>query len=304
VLVLDHSGSMKAKASETDKASKIEALHTAASRFVELMRGNARTTLLPFSTAVERPQIFTDDKRGLKARIRRLTPEGGTLLYDATFAGIETLVASRAPGKKAVVVMTDGKDEAPGSRHSDQAVIDRAHEAGIPLHMLGLGRPEEINEAVMKRMAAETGGSYHHAGNQEKLIELFEQLSIDIHDDGIDEASLRRLAEETGGKYYPARDVSKLPKLFSDISEELQSTYTLTFRSARSSHDGTARGLDIFLERGGVAISDKGKADYHVRGVIPPEMDYRVYLVILALLAALLLAPAGVRRLYQSFGGV
>jgi VWFA-related protein len=297
VLVLDHSGSMKAKASAEDPAPKIEALHTAAARFVDLMRASARTTLLPFSTAVERPQPFTDDKRGLKARINRLTPEGGTLLYDATFAGIETLVASRARGKKAVVVMTDGKDEAPGSRHSDQAVIERAREAGIPLYMLGLGRPEEINEAVMRRMAAETGGSYHHAGNQQKLIELFEKLSIDIHDDGIDEASLRKLAAETGGKYIPVRDASQLQLEFGRLSEELQSTYTLTYRSPRSSHDGTARGIDIKVR------DSRGKADYHVHGVVVPDMDYRVYLVLLVLLAGLLAAPAWVRLLYKSYGG-
>jgi VWFA-related protein len=302
VLVLDHSGSMKAKASDADELSKMEALHRAASRFVELMRAKAKTTLLPFSTQVERPERFTDDKEGLKVRIGRLRPEGGTLLYDATFAGIETVMASRAPGKKAVVVLTDGQDEAPGSRHSDQAVIDRAKEAGVALYMLGLGRPDEINEAVMRRMAKATGGNYFYAGNQQKLIELFEKMSIDIHDEGIDEVSLRRLAQETGGKYYPARDVSKLPKLFSDVSTELQSTYTATFRSRNARHDGTARGIDIKVVRGGVQVSNVGSADYNVRGVVFPEMDYRVYLVLLALLAGLLLAPAGVRRLYKTHG--
>jgi hypothetical protein len=52
-----------------------------------------------------------------------------------------------------------------------------------------------------------------------------------------------------------------------------------------------------------VRVSNVGTADYNVRGVVVPEMDYRVYLVLLALLAGLLLAPAGVRRLYRSFGG-
>ncbi len=55
VLVLDHSGSMKGKADANDKKSKIEALRTAASRFVELMRRDAKTTLLPFSSEVDVP---------------------------------------------------------------------------------------------------------------------------------------------------------------------------------------------------------------------------------------------------------
>jgi VWFA-related protein len=297
VLVLDHSGSMSGKANDTDTVSKIAALHTAASRFVDLMPSNARTTLLPFSTAVDLPQPFSANKKTLKERISRLQPKGGTLLYDATYAGIEALLAEKPRGKKAVVVMTDGKDEAPGSRRSDQVVIDRAREANIPLYMLGLGRHNEINEDVMKRMAKATGGAYYYAGNQQQLIELFEKLSIDIHDDGIDETSLRKLAEETGGKYYPARDVSRLPELFREVSSELQSTYTVTFPSRRPQHDGTARGIDV---RVGNSV---GSVDYNVRGVVVPDMDTKVYLVLLVLLSGLLLLPAGLRRLYRSTAG-
>ncbi|HWG44382.1 MAG TPA: VWA domain-containing protein [Gemmataceae bacterium] len=303
VLVLDHSGSMKGKADATDKRSKIDALHTAASRFVELMRRDAMTTLLPFSSTVDVADRFTDDKRALVARIRFLKPEGGTLLYDATYDGIETLVAARREGRNAVVVLTDGKDEAPGSRYSDQLVIDRAKEAKVPLYMLGLGQPEEINESVMKRMAKETGGKYFHAGSEQRLFEIFEKLSIDLHDDGINEKELRTLAEKTGGKFFWARDASKLPQFFGDLATELQSTYTVKFRSRLSQNDGTARAIDISVERNGVRLSNVGSADYNVHGVVVPEMDYRVYLVLLALLGVFLLAPMGVRQLHRLYGG-
>ncbi len=303
VLVLDHSGSMKGKADVNDKRAKIEALRTAASRFVELMRRDAMTTLLPFSSEVDMPAPFTDDKRTLLERIRLLQPEGGTLLYDATFAGLETLAAARREGRNAVVVLTDGKDEAPGSRVSDQLVIDRARELNIPLYLLGLGQPEEINQAVMERMAAQTGGKYFHAGNEQRLFEIFEKLSIDLHDDGINEKELRLLAEKTGGKFFWARDASKLAQFFQDLATELQSTYTVTFPSRRPKHDGTARGIDISIERNGVRLSNVGSADYNVHGVVVPEMDYRFYLVMLACLGALLLAPVGVRQLYRLYGG-
>ncbi len=232
-----------------------------------------------------------------------MQPEGGTLLYDATYSGIETLVAARREGKNAVVVLTDGKDESPGSRYSDQLVIDRAKEEKVPLYMLGLGQHDEINETVMKRMAEETGGKYFHAGSEQRLFEIFEKLSIDLHDDGINEQELRELAEKTGGKFFWARDASKLPKFFEELAAELQSTYTVTFPSRRSSHDGTARGIDISVERDGVRMSNVGSADYNVHGVVVPEMDYRIYLVLLALLSVFLLAPVGVRRLYRFYGG-
>jgi VWFA-related protein len=303
VLVLDHSGSMKGKADANDKRSKIEALRTAASRFVELMRRDAMTTLLPFSSAVDAPASFTEDKQVLLNRIGKLKSEGGTLLYDATFAGLETLAAARRPGRNAVVVLTDGKDESPGSRVSDRLVIERAKELKIPLYMLGLGQPEEINEKVMKRMADETGGKYFHAGSEKRLFEIFEKLSIDLHDDGINEQELRTLAEKTGGRFFWARDASKLPEFFTSLATELQSTYTATFRSRRAVNDGTARDIDISVEHGGVLLSDIGKTDYNVHGVVVPDMDYQIYLALLAFLGVFLLAPAGVRRLHRFYGG-
>src|SRR5581483_349912 len=111
--------------------------------------------------------------------------------------------------------------------------------------------------------AQETGGKYFHAGSEQKLFEIFENLSIDLHDDGINEQELRTLAEKTGGKFFWARDASKLPKFFEELAAELQSTYTVTFPSRRSSHDGTARGIDISVEHNGVRMSNVGSADYN-----------------------------------------
>jgi VWFA-related protein len=303
VLVLDQSGSMRQKANGKDSMTKIQALRKAAGRFVDLMRPNARTTLLPFSTVVDRPGPFSDDKPALKRVIDGLEPHGGTSLYDAAFVGVETLAAARPRGKMALVVLTDGRDEDPGSWHSDGDVIEAAKGAGVVLHMLGLGRKREINEPVMRRMAAETGGSYHHAGDPRQLIDVFERLCIDLHDDGIDEESLRKLAAKTGGRYLPARDVSKLSELFGSLADELQTTYTVTFPSRRPSHDGTARDLVIRVVRGGAAVSDAASAGYQLHGVVVPEMDAGVYLVLLGVLGGLLAAPAVWRRFARPAGG-
>jgi VWFA-related protein len=297
VLVLDQSGSMRQKANEHDSMTKIEALRTAASHFIDLMRPNASTTLLPFSSEVDSPAPFTADKESLKQVIKRLRPRGGTLLYDATFVAVETLAAARLPGRKAVVVLTDGQDEQPGSDHSDSEVIDAANREHIALHMLGLGRPQEINEPVMRRMADKTNGSYHHAGDPKQLIQIFETLCIDLHDDGIDEESLRQLAGRSGGRYVHARDLSKLSELFGTLADELQNTYTVTFASRRPSHDGSSRDINIRIVRDGVQLSDTASTGYKVHGVVVPEMDAGVYLGLLALLGGLLAAPAALARL-------
>jgi VWFA-related protein len=305
VLVLDQSGSMRAPADDKDRTPKYVALQRAATRFVDIMRTGARTTLLPFSDKIAKPKPFSNDKEELKAEIARLKrPSGGTLLYDATLDGIMTLEAARPEGKRAVVVLTDGVDEFPGSRHTVEEVIEEARRTSTPLHMLGLGRENEINKEVMQQLAnAVPGGSFHHVRNMQELLAIFEKLSIDLHDDGIDEASLRALAEQTGGKYFLARDVSQLQLIYSELAEELQSTYTATFPSRRSAHDGTARGIDISVVRGGKRISDVASADYNVHGVVVAEMDYRIYLIFLGALGGLLLVPSGIRNLYRLYGG-
>jgi Mg-chelatase subunit ChlD len=303
VLVLDHSGSMAEPADDKDNVSKIEALYRAAGRFVDIMRPGARTTLLPFSSEVERPEPFTADKGILKRRINRLKADGGTLLYDATYDAILTLEAARPAGKRAVVVLTDGVDEAPGSRHRVEEIIDEAKRAAVPLYMLGLGRPGEVNEKVMQHFAKETGGKYFHASNEQELVTLFEELSIELHDEGIDEATLKELAEKTGGKYRPARNVSDLQFIYAELADELQTTWTVTFPSRRSSHDGTARGIDISVARHGTRVSNVGSADYNVHGVVVPDLSPGVYLGFLALLGGLLGLPVGLRRLYRFYGG-
>jgi VWFA-related protein len=303
VLVLDHSGSMADPAEDKDNVSKIKALHRAAGRFVDIMRPGARTTLLPFSTHVERPEPFSADKLALKERINRLEADGGTLLYDATYDAILTLEAARPAGKRAVVVLTDGVDEAPGSRHRVEEIVTEAKQAGVPLYMLGLGRPGEVNDKVMRRMAETTGGRYFRASNEQQLFNLFEELSIELHDDGIDEASLKELAIKTGGKYYPVRQVSELQWIYAKLADELQTTWTVTFPSRRSSHDGTARGIDISVARQGARISTVGSVDYNVHGVVVPDLSSRVYLGFLTLLGVMLAVPVGLRRLYRFYGG-
>jgi VWFA-related protein len=287
---------MLLKADDADRGSKMDALKRAATRFVDLMRTNAKTTVLSFSDRVDAPEPFSNDKAALKDRVRRLKAWGGTSLYDATFAGVETLMAESPAGRKAVVVLTDGRDEAPGSRRSDDAVIERAKEVKVPLYMLGLGRPEEINEPVMRKMAKETGGDYYHAGTERKLLELFEDLSIRLHDDGIDEPSLSKLAEGTGGRHTSLRNVSDLQPLYERLAEELQSTYEVTFKSRRTSHDGTARTISVKVVRGGEVISEGGEASVVARGIVVPQMDYAVYLAFFAALAALFVLPVGLRR--------
>ncbi|MBL8796166.1 MAG: hypothetical protein JNM56_19855, partial [Planctomycetia bacterium] len=106
----------------------------------------------------------------------------------------------------------------------------------------------------------------------------------------------------SGGKFAHVRDAAQLPLKYGELSEELQTTWRVTFRSRRPVHDGTSRGIDVSVVRQGSRISNVASADYAVHGVVLPAMDSTVYVGLLALLGVLLALPGGLRRLFRNAG--
>jgi VWFA-related protein len=289
------------------------ALHRAAKKFVDHMPSTGFASLIAFSTEVNRPKEFTSDRHRLKDQVDKLTPDGETALFDATFAAIGTLEAEGSPGKRAVVAMTDGIDNS--SRRRVEEVIERAQEAKIPLYMLGFGREGELDQKTMERMAKSTGGRFYHAKNEKALLEIFENLSIELHDDGIDEIALKKLASETGGLYYPAKDVTRLKLILEQVSQQMtQKRYAVTFKSKRQVRDGTVRKVDLKLIRRGEVVSNpatgsggvaeqvvqSAKADYQTRGVVVAEMSHLVYLGLLIVICLLIARPSMIRHMTGS----
>ena len=308
-LVLDHSGSMKPPADDQDVVPKIKALHRAGKRFVEIMPATGLASIVPFSTEVTRPREFTNDKKKLINQVEKLEAIGETALFDATYVGICTLEAEGGVGKRAVVAMTDGVDNS--SRRRVDEVIERALEARIPLYMLGFGRDGELDQKTMEHMARSTGGRYYYAKNEKALLDIFENLSIELHDDGIDEIALKKLAGETGGLYYPAKDVNQLKLILEQVSEEMtQKRYDVTFKSKREVRDATSRNVTLNLVRRGEVISAKtgstpqmveqvvttASGKYQVHGIVIAQMNHLVYLGFLIVLILLIALPAMLRR--------
>jgi VWFA-related protein len=298
-LVLDHSGSMELPANDIDVGTpKIKALHAAGAAFIKMMsEKTGRVSLVPFSTHVEPPRAFSNNKAKLKEHINSLAPSGETALLDALYTGVLALQADAAPGKRAVVAMTDGIDNS--SRRRVEEVIDEAKQANIKLYLLGFGREHEIDHTTMRRMAKETGGQYFPVADKDKLLEIFEKLSIELHDDGIDETSLKQLARETGGTYYHAKEVGNLKLIVETISIKLQSeAYRIDIESLNPRADGSKSKFALRLVREGSTEPGIVVGEKYVQrhGLIVAEMHPVIYLVLLLVLAGLIAAPALLRR--------
>jgi VWFA-related protein len=313
MLVLDHSQSMELPADDTDTRPKIVALHKAASRFVTIMPPTARTTVLAFGSTVDPPGEFTQDSKKLKKIIEGLKPSGETAMLDAAYDAVATLAAYPTDGHRAVVVMTDGIDNA--SRHRPEDVIQRAKQAKISLHMLAFGRESEMRQAKpdMERIARETGGTFHHARNEKDLIRIFEDMSMALHDDGIDVANLTKLAKETGGSYRHAKDIQSLKLMLEEVNQELQQEkpYRETFTS-KFGFDGRVHRISVELVREVVVRTSGGEivkvdetvlkkeSDVAVHGVVIAEINPFVYIGFLGVIGLALFVPATLGRILRS----
>jgi hypothetical protein len=106
----------------------------------------------------DRPRLlqpWTEDPRSIDLVLASLAPGGKhTVLYDTVYTAVGDL-AKREGRTKAIVVVTDGRDEKSDVKLTD--ATDSAKEAMIPLYTVGIGR---VKLPVLHRMAALTYGAY------------------------------------------------------------------------------------------------------------------------------------------------
>jgi VWFA-related protein len=288
ILVLDRSGSMADQ-------GKIVSLRKAALRYVDLLPDQgAEATVIAFNHRIPPAEEFTNDKARLRRQLQSIQPQGDTALYDAIWEALETLNAAQSSmeGKtpsQSLIVLTDGLDN--HSRHRPEDVAERAKEDKVRLFTLGLGSGREIDARVLGALADATGGRFFHVQSPDKLTDVFEELSIELHDDGIDEQALQRLAAATGGHYHHVREVDQLRTAFEQLAATVDNTHSVKFTSQRARHDGTARGIEIKL--GSLAAVQSG---YATHGLLTPQSSTGLYLLGLAVLGALFLVPMLVRQ--------
>jgi VWFA-related protein len=289
MLVLDKSGSMLDR-------GKISSLKKAATRYIDLLpeRG-AETSLITFSSVVSSAEEFSADKARLRRKVQAIQPSGDTAIYDGLWEALETMNAARvsqqgpAP-REALILLTDGLDNR--SRHQPDEIVERAKQDNVRIFTLGLGTGREVDTRVLSGLAQETGGQFFHVESQDRLTDVFEELSIALHDDGIDEQSLQKLAAATNGQYYHVREIDKLQTAFEKLAATVENTHSIKFTSQRARHDGTARGIEIRL--GDLSTL---QTNYATHGLLTPQSHSGLYLVGLVLLVALILIPAWTSRM-------
>ncbi len=120
ILDLDASGSMKKSA---------EAVQAAARDFVAAVRPEDQLALITFADRVNFGHTLSINRQLTLDAIEQYVANGGTALYDALWTSLIHL--KEVPGRHAIVVLTDGKDENnPGTAPGSTRTLEEVTEAG------------------------------------------------------------------------------------------------------------------------------------------------------------------------------
>jgi VWFA-related protein len=164
VVAIDISGSMKGEPLEKAKA--------AASNFVGRFDALDQVALIKFDDRIELVHDFTTDKNAVIGAIGSLRSRNDTALYDVIAQSVERL--STLQGRRAVIVLTDGRDTA-STKHQVSGAIAAANGVNIPVFVIGLDSYQFTPE-IMAQIAAETGGDYLFAPTPDALDALYQKI--------------------------------------------------------------------------------------------------------------------------------
>jgi Ca-activated chloride channel family protein len=165
VVAVDVSESM------TDAMSTLKA---AVRTFLGALRPQDQVSLLAFNDNIfTLARRSTDPQARLKA-VDRLTPWGGTALYDAILTSLATI--GKQPGRRALVVFTDGEDQ--NSVSTIKRVESRLETSDATIYAIGLGR-SVTNRALaagLERMTAMSGGRAFIVDDVKELNRVFGEI--------------------------------------------------------------------------------------------------------------------------------
>jgi VWFA-related protein len=147
-------------------------------RMIDELAPDDNIAIYSFSVGLRRLQDFTTDKAAAKQAVLRGRASGTTALFDA-IAELSREIEPRM-GKKAIVVFTDGADNA--SLLNARSAVQRAKKSGIPVYPVAEGDALKSKEllAEIKEIAETTGAKFHEAHKTSEISRIFEDISGDL----------------------------------------------------------------------------------------------------------------------------
>lgn len=215
VLLLDLSGSIK---------DKLKLVRQSAKRFVDATRPIDRVSVVVFTDTAQVVCTLTQDRRLLKKAIDQIEqPGGGTRFWDSLSYVLAILNSSNSMRRSAVVVMTDGVDNAlpevfgPGS--------------GINFNQL-LGRVRASDSIVFPIYLDTEAEEYKRHRTPPSAFALAR-------------GQLADLAVASGSRLYRANKLKDLDDVYEQVIGDLGRIYSIGYRPTNPARDGKWRSVSV-----------------------------------------------------------
>jgi VWFA-related protein len=167
-----------------------------------------RAFVMDFAETARVDQDWTNNIDALESGVNRISPGGGTAMYDAVYTACRDKMLSergQEPVRKAMVLISDGND-----------IVSHAHQ----------------DEAIKKCQEAET---------------IIYAISTNwTPSRGKGDQAMTKMAEDTGGQAFFPPSVEEMSNSFHLIEEELRSQYALVYTPADFKYDGGYRPIYLF----------------------------------------------------------
>lgn len=250
VLMIDTSSSTWSKLGEIRDAAKL---------FVDQLRPDDNVMVASFARGFTIESDVTNDRAKIRKGIERIGRGSSTHLYD----GVEKLMQKhliRIPGRKAVVLFTDGVD-ATSNHATYESTVHSAEELDALIYPILYDTYDP---------AADNGQPPAPPPDKSRLPSILRKIPLSLpsifgssgggsgstraeYDRG--ERYLRDLAERTGGRLYDAnKDLSALQAAFGFIADELRRQYTIGYYPKKKTGAGERRQIKVRIDRPDVGV--------------------------------------------------
>ena len=174
-----------------------------------------KAAFMTFDNEINLVQDFTDKLDLLDKAVEGVKKSGSqTALYDAVWRFSDEKLRN-APGRRVIVIITDGDDTFSRANLAD--AIDIAQRTETTIFAIS------TKAGFLGSVPGVEGGTVKDKGDKE----------------------LVRLCEETGGTAFFTGDQLSLERSFKRISDELRSQYIITYRPANQNYDGKIRKIEV-----------------------------------------------------------
>jgi VWFA-related protein len=143
-----------------------------------LLRPQDRAFIETFSDRPDLLAPFTADFATLENALLALYADRETAFYDSVIMGLFQFSGVR--GRKAMVVLTDGEDNA--SKHDFDSAVGYAQRAGVAIYTIGIDLPatKVVPRWQLSKLAEVTGGQAYFVASDADLEKIYSEIDREL----------------------------------------------------------------------------------------------------------------------------